>query len=444
MAIVTALAPNRRSFVAKKKVGGQITIRKDVRDMKDQDVINFRAAISMMAARSANVQTDTLGYQFLASYHGIWQNLCQHGTPAFALWHRPYMLAFEQTMQDLVPGVYLPYWDWTSQFEIPSIFTDATWTNPATGNVEPNPLLAQPMNGGAPTQRDPGTAADLQAFAPLVAQALLDSTYDAFSPDLENPHNQLHMWVGGDMGSVSTAAFDPLFFAHHSFIEYAFCQWQDAHPAASPPGDVPPSSLTPWASLAELWNYHSLGYQYEQYSPPPLNLTGAVQPVPTAGNSLDAAVLDRPTLASGDTVTHFSLGEIDPEFHRAEVRFEGLTPPKDSFTVRVYVNEPKANAKTKTNGNANFLGAQGFFGHGQCFGDAGHCDPKPRDIYDMRPKHHYDPVKVRLDVTRPLRALVAAGAKLDDAPVTLVVVDSKGVEIPECGLHFEGFSLAIS
>ncbi|MEA2719621.1 MAG: tyrosinase [Candidatus Eremiobacteraeota bacterium] len=444
MATVTALAPNRRSFVAKKKVGGQITIRKDVRDMTPQDVVQFRTAIAMMAARSANVQTDTLGFQYLASYHGIWQNLCQHGTPGFALWHRPYMLAFEQTMQDLVPGVYLPYWDWTSQFEIPSIFTDATWLNPATGNNEPNPLLAQPMNGGPLTQRDPGTTQQLQAFGPLVALALQDSSYDQFSPDLENPHNQLHGWVGGDMGDVTTAAFDPVFYAHHSFIEYAFCQWQDANPGAAKPTDVPPSMLVPWASLDDIWNYHNLGYQYEPYNPPMLTLTGPVTKVPTAGNTLDAAVLDRPTLASGDTVTTFSLGTVDAEFHRAEIRFEGLTPPKNSFTVLVFVNDTKANGKTKTYGNPHFLGAQGFFGHGRCFGDEGHCDPKPRDIFDLRPKHHYDPIKVRLNVTRPLRALLRAGEKLDDSPVTLVVIDAKGNEIPESGLHFEGFSLAIS
>ncbi len=444
MAALTALALNRRSFVAKKNFAGQVTIRKDVRDMSDQDVANFRTAIAAMAQISQNVPGDNRGFQFLASYHGISQNLCQHGTPGFALWHRPYMLAFEQAMQDVVPGSFLPYWDWTSQFEIPQIFLDATWVDPKTGNTEPNPLLGQPMNGGPVTTRDPGTADQLRQIGPLVAQALLDTSYDTFSPDLENPHNLVHGWVGGDMGSINTAAYDPVFFVHHSFIEYAFCQWQDANPGAAEPTDVPPAMLTPWAPLDQIWDYRSLGYAYKPYSAPALNLTGAARRVATASNTMDAAVLERATLASGDTVTRFSLGTIDPDFHRAEIRFEGLTPPEESFSVRVFVNEPKADAATPADGNPHFLGAQGFFGHGECFGDAGHCDPKPRDIFDLRPKHHYDPIRVRLNVTRPLRALVRAGAELDDAPVTLVVVDAKGKEIDESGLYFEGFSLVIS
>jgi hypothetical protein len=197
-------------------------------------------------------------------------------------------------------------------------------------------------------------------------------------------------------------------------------------------------------TLDQIWNYHNLGYAYEPYNPVALTLTGTVTKVPTASNTLDAANLERPTLKSGDTVTYFSLGHVDPDFHRAEIRFEGLTPPKDSFTVRVFVNDTKADASTKTDGNADFLGAQGFFGHGECFGDEGHCDPKPRDIFDPRPRHHYNPIRVRLNVTRPLRALVRKGAKLDNAPITLVVVDAQGKEIPESGLHFEGFSVAIT
>jgi tyrosinase len=440
MATLTALAPNRRSFVAKKKVGGQITIRKDVRAMSAQDVSNFRLAVWTMAQRK-----DNLGFQYVASYHGIDQFLCVHGKPGFALWHRPYMLTFEQAMQDFVPGVYLPYWDWTSQTEIPQIFLDPTWVNPTTGNTEPNPLLGQPMNGGPVTTRDPGSLADIQALAPLVATALLQTTYDAFSPDLENPHNLLHVWVGGEMGSVPTAAYDPLFFAHHCFIEYAFCQWQDANPGAAQPTDITPNPLSWGVTVDQIWNYHNLGYAYEPYNIATLNLTGVVTPTATAANTLDAAVLDRPTLASGDTVTYFSLGEIDPDFHRAEVRFEGVTPPEGSFSIRVYVNEPKADASTKTDGNPNYLGTQGFFGHGPlCYGDEGHCDPKPRDIYDLRPQHHFDPIKMRLNVTRQLRALVRAGKKLDNAPVTLVVVDARGKEIDETGLHFEGFSLIVS
>lgn len=59
---------------------------------------------------------------------------------------------------------------------------------------------------------------------------------------LENPHNFIHLAVGGcdipvynaspiagangDMGENDTAALDPIFYFHHCFIDYAFWAWQ--------------------------------------------------------------------------------------------------------------------------------------------------------------------------------------------------------------------------
>ncbi|KAK3381229.1 hypothetical protein B0H63DRAFT_475126 [Podospora didyma] len=65
---------------------------------------------------------------------------------------------------------------------------------------------------------------------------------------LEDPHNQIHLAVGGfevpsqgdtdsyagangDMGENETAAFDPIFFFHHCFIDYMFWRWQVLHDA---------------------------------------------------------------------------------------------------------------------------------------------------------------------------------------------------------------------
>ncbi|OJJ80122.1 tyrosinase family protein [Aspergillus glaucus CBS 516.65] len=67
---------------------------------------------------------------------------------------------------------------------------------------------------------------------------------------LENPHNAIHLAVGGfyqrgtfnadvivnangDMGDNETAGFDPIFFLHHCFIDYVFWQWQVRHKATA-------------------------------------------------------------------------------------------------------------------------------------------------------------------------------------------------------------------
>lgn len=67
---------------------------------------------------------------------------------------------------------------------------------------------------------------------------------------LENPHNAIHLAVGGfyqrgnfnadvivnangDMGDNETAGFDPIFFLHHCFIDYVFWKWQVRHKATA-------------------------------------------------------------------------------------------------------------------------------------------------------------------------------------------------------------------
>jgi tyrosinase len=65
---------------------------------------------------------------------------------------------------------------------------------------------------------------------------------------LESPHNSIHLAVGGfdvpgqgdkspipdangDMGENNTAAFDPIFFFHHCFVDRVFWLWQQLHGA---------------------------------------------------------------------------------------------------------------------------------------------------------------------------------------------------------------------
>ena len=53
---------------------------------------------------------DRRSYNNLALIH---QNHCQHGWERFLPWHRVYLYEFEQALQDVCPGVTMPYWDWT-------------------------------------------------------------------------------------------------------------------------------------------------------------------------------------------------------------------------------------------------------------------------------------------------------------------------------------------
>ena len=72
------------------------------------------------------------------------------------------------------------------------------------------------------------------------------SSADTIVVSLESPHNSIHLAVGGfyqkgaynaspirgangDLGANEVAGFDPIFFLHHGFIDYAFWTWQKKH-----------------------------------------------------------------------------------------------------------------------------------------------------------------------------------------------------------------------
>jgi tyrosinase len=260
--------PRPLSFLARKVVSGTVTIRKSVYALTAKDVQRYRLAVSRIAKISGESVHDHRGFQYVAGIHGLPGRYCKHHRSAFAVWHRPYVQRYEQMLQDAVPDAFVPYWDWTThtaQTEgIPAIFTEPTWKNPDTGKTEPNPLLAQPKSliGRGATSREPNPPAQLAPLRALAHTALLAQDYHAFSPDLENPHDQLHGWCGGDMGLVATAAYDPLFWSHHAFVEYLFCQWQDSHPEALAP-TIDARLFAPFSvTVAEIWDYHKLGYAY--------------------------------------------------------------------------------------------------------------------------------------------------------------------------------------
>lgn len=69
---------------------------------------------------------DRRSYNNMALIH---QNHCQHGWERFLPWHRIYLYEFEQVMQDVCPGVTMPYWDWTLPKYVPD--------HPETGSIIP-------------------------------------------------------------------------------------------------------------------------------------------------------------------------------------------------------------------------------------------------------------------------------------------------------------------
>ena len=83
------------------------------------------------------------------------------------------------------------------------------------------------------TRRDPGDAALLPSVEEVRRALELRSFLD-FSLAIEDLHNRVHVWVGGHMSQIPFAAFDPIFWAHHTMIDRLWRLWQLRHPGAPP------------------------------------------------------------------------------------------------------------------------------------------------------------------------------------------------------------------
>jgi polyphenol oxidase len=147
-----------------------------------------------------------------------------HGTQNFLPWHRAYLYFHERILGKLIGDLNfrLPYWDW----ENPSHRTlPGPYTNP---NNNTNPLF----NG----TRSMSPTDTLPAFDVDLGPALSSGTFSLFSSTLENgPHGSVHVDVGGNMGAFSTAAQDPVFYAHHSNVDKAWADWVKADPSHTNP-----------------------------------------------------------------------------------------------------------------------------------------------------------------------------------------------------------------
>jgi tyrosinase len=235
--------------------------RQEVRHLSPGDLQNYRTAIATMQGIS-----DNRGFQVIAGYHGVPGQFCEHGTPLFLPWHRAYMYHFEQFLRDRLGNTAIPWWDWTSgpshTTGIPPAFADA---KDDAGKL--NPLFTFKVNLPGQlmgnTKRKPHNPATLPTTA-NVDKAINDRPEFAdFTAFLEQIHNNVHVWCGGNMGVIPFAAFDPVFYSHHCMIDRIWYLWQIKNGINNIPSDLLNVSLPPFGmKVSDVLDISHLGYQY--------------------------------------------------------------------------------------------------------------------------------------------------------------------------------------
>jgi tyrosinase len=248
---------------------GDIRHRKRLSTLSEEELAALREAF-----RLAQEVSDSRGFGHFASLHGFPEpGYCEHDNQLFLPWHRAYLYFFEQALQDLVPGVTLPWWDWTESDEIPEAFSEET-----DPSGEPNPLFDAPIEaaGGLrgddwpqrtsrPAERNPTQlpSGGLPTEGE-VAFAIDAVNFDDFTFAAENLHNAVHVWVGGEMVDQRFAGWDPLFWAHHTMVDRLWALWQVDNPGDNPRREHLPKGLGYFKDMtvADTLNVTDLGYDY--------------------------------------------------------------------------------------------------------------------------------------------------------------------------------------
>lgn len=176
-------------------------------------------------------------------------NKCPHFgacSADFVIWHRAYLYYFERHLRDAAqdPDLAIPYWDYSREDarSFPESFApqyldkDKKLANPlyhknrelafVSGRFDLSAKICEASN--AVNCQNFFHEADARGFA----GDILDPEHTELGLLEQRPHNDIHIAVGGIVGTVNgamsdipTAAFDPIFWVHHTNIDRMWALW---------------------------------------------------------------------------------------------------------------------------------------------------------------------------------------------------------------------------
>lgn len=244
--------------------------RESVDKLTPEQLGRFRQALALAQEAGANN-----GYTYWAGIHGLPLPIYgEHGNLLYLPWHRAYLHLFELALQSFVPGVALPYWDFSSSEAHATGIPRAYQEQFVDGR--PNPLYSTAIDPAAYEQaqsgsqaavsgitvRDPGGTDSLPTRQDI-ENALNAPSFPEFSSRVEQISNRAHMSLGGTMQLVTLCAYDPLNWAVYAMIDRLWDLWQRRHPDQSPPNDLLNRSLAPFQmTVADTLDLARLGYDY--------------------------------------------------------------------------------------------------------------------------------------------------------------------------------------
>lgn len=393
----------------------------------DADIDVYRQAVAAMKALPAS---DPRSWTAQAGVHGTVAggfNFCEHNSDHFFDWHRAYLVYFERICQKLTnhKKFGLPYWNWNQNPGIHAAFLDASSTL----------FLARNRNSMSGSN-----ATTTPTLDPIFA----DTNFFTFRQQLEGtPHNTVHTYIGGTMGSGGSA-LDPLFWTHHCMVDYCWYKWNvdlgnsntnDAtwiNHVNSHFVDADGNPATVTAGITTLMPF--ISYQYESSAiggsaaATALRTRSEYQKVEKRireGANIrfdikqrvrltDRAVVSiaRPlsieTRLSPDAFAQIIDSDSARERVFASIEYAQL-PATSDFSVRVFVNLPAADSSTSSE-DPHYAGSFAFFG----------TEP-PDAAAAAGGKHRHQP-EFLVNLTETIQRLKRRQELSDGTPISLQLV----------------------
>ncbi|KAG5657919.1 hypothetical protein KAF25_007952 [Fusarium avenaceum] len=188
-----------------------------------------------------------------------------HGVGVFLPWHRYAIWTFESILRDECDYTGAqPYWDWTldnpasngSLFKSPVLqafggdgsgtdncVKDGPFTGNASLNIGPSESYAKNprcLTRAITEDVFDGSSKWEDIYPPTMSrknhvqlQAFIDGLdfipdEDKLSMGVSNPHSMGHSGIGGDLMDIFSSPNDPLFWLHHTQLDYMWSLWQKA------------------------------------------------------------------------------------------------------------------------------------------------------------------------------------------------------------------------
>jgi polyphenol oxidase len=325
------------------------------------------AAIGEMQRRSERDPHDPKGWRVHAlEHHAVCAAVSNaddaqvHGSWWFLPWHRAFLAVTEWKLRAISgdPELALPYWNWSSDRSIPAAFSREGTALARAVRYTPDRLLT-------PVEVD--HLAHDAALARLGLAGLSAGSFQARTQEqipvcfggiarpndgrwhgrsrLETvPHNAIHSYVGGespdgklgDMTELSTAALDPLFYAHHGNLDRLWEIWRaDPVRKATEPKDAAflqhrfpflwLDGTIVTVSVAETLDTRLLGYVYD-------SLRVFRDDVPPAAAAAKPAVPRQPLASATLRVPAGNVGHT--------LRFTGVQLSDRPMSVEIVMARP--------------------------------------------------------------------------------------------------------